>query len=38
VLREPEDAVVGFALGKEESFAEEGGGWLIDTARTFGWW
>lgn len=36
-LREPDDEVVGFALGKEESFAEEGGGWLIDTTRTFGW-
>jgi hypothetical protein len=36
-LREPEDEVVGFALGKEESFAEEGGGSLIDTTRTFGW-
>ncbi len=37
VLRGPEDEVVGFAVGKEESFAEEGGGWLIDTTRTFGW-
>ena len=32
VLREPED-VVGLMLGKEGSFAEEGEGWLIGTAR-----
>ena len=38
-LRAPDDAVVEFVLGKEESFAEEGGGWIIgiDTTRTFGW-
>ena len=34
VLRGPEAEVAGFVLGKEGSFAEEGGGWLIDTART----
>lgn len=37
-LRAPDGAVVGVVLGKEESIAEEGGGWLIgiDTTRTFG--
>ena len=36
VLREPEDEVVGFALGRESLAGEEVGGRLIDTVRALG--